>query len=481
MSWRDLTTAAVVGTGRRAVPDWPPGLTRRGDVAPEQRLLDAAAVGGALRRAGRTTGTRDEPLDAAPADRRPAASERAARLLDLVLVQPPVGRRLQPALLRVWADEAERRGVRVPHAGLVPLLTAATADRALRDAVVPVLDARGRWLAAQRPEWAWAVADDSAGAEPVADVDPLAWAQRPTAQRVVSLAALRAHDPARGRELLATTWGSDPAAARAELLATLVTGLSDADEPVLEAALDDRGAAVRQTARDLLDRLPASGRARRLGALLRPLVGAVDGRVVVELPTVPDRAAVRDGLVPGPRGRSERAFWLGVLTRGAPLEVWTEATGLDPTRVVATLDEPAASLELRVATRLRGDLSWARAHVAHGWEPTLLGLLPADERREVVVDRVARSATLAELVDVVRLLDGPWSPEVSHQVLTRLVALPDGSADTEALTLALATRLHPDARSQLEPLAARDTPLHDPLHRAAHFLSLVPTIQEAFA
>ncbi|MCW2813997.1 MAG: hypothetical protein JWN84_1452, partial [Nocardioides sp.] len=219
----------------------------------------------------------------------------------------------------------------------------------------------------------------------------------------------------------------------------------------------------------------------RLAALLRPLVGVADGRVHVELPSAPDRAAVRDGLVPGPRGRSERAFWLGVLTRGAPLELWTEATGLDPVRVVATLDEPAASLELRVVTRLRRDLTWARAHVAHGWEPTLLPLLPDAERREVVAARLARCATLVELVEVVRLLDGPWTVEDSHRVLERIAVLPDGPADLDTLTLALATRLHPDVRPQLERLTARDTPLHDPLHRAAHFLSLVPTIQEAFA
>ncbi|MEO9326009.1 DUF5691 domain-containing protein [Nocardioides sp. C4-1] len=483
-TWDDLVTASLVGTGRRTVPAWPPGLAVREGASPEERLLDAAAVGGALRRAGRVPARRADPLEQAGPDRRPAPPARAVQLLDLVLVQPPVGRRLLPALLRVWFDEAGRRGYRVHHGALPTLLTMATGDATLRPVVAPVLDERGRWLAGLRREWGWAAAGPL---EP--DDDPLdetSWARLPTPARVAALATRRHDDPARARDLLATTWASDPAPARAELLGIFAAGLSDDDEPFLEAALDDRSAKVREAARQLLDRLPTSARSRRLAALLRPLLSVDAGRVVVELPAAPDAAAVRDGLVPGPRGRSERAFWLGVLTRGAPLDVWTEATGLDAATVVATLDEPAASLELRQATLLRRDVAWARAHVAHGWEPALLVLLPGAERHDLVTARLARCTTMAELLQVVRLLDGPWTPSLSRDVVDRIRALltsrnGPGPVDHGSLMEVLATRLHGDALPAVQSLAARDTPLHDPLHRVAHHLSLVPTILEAFA
>lgn len=475
--WRDLVTAALVGTGRRSVPDWPPGIAARADASPEVRLLDAAAVGGALRRAGRLPESSDVEVVGAGDDVRPTAPERARQLLDLVLAQSPVGRRLQPALLAVWCRAAEQAGVRVHHAALVPLLEVATGEGDLRDVVRPVLDERGRWLAAQRKEWAWALG--AAPDERVPEVE--GWALLPTAARVAMLRTVRRTDPGAGLALLGSTWSSDPATARVDLLGALRVGIGLADEPFLEAALNDRSTKVREVARAVLDHLPASRRGARMAAVLAPLVSSRWRKASVELPLSPDPAAVRDGLVSGPRGVSQRAWWLGVLTRGAPLSVWTDATGMKPERIVATLEEPAALLALRETALARGDVEWARAFVAHGWEPRLLRLLPADERAGVLTSRISATRQRVELVEVVRHLAGPWSEAVSSQVLHQLVKLPDAAVDDVLLARVLATRLHPASRPLVERYAARDTPLHDPLHRAAHYLSLVPTIEESFA
>ena len=84
------------------------------------------------------------------------------------------------------------------------------------------------------------------------------------------LEAVRNADPARGRGLLARQLGERTGRRAGDLLAGLAAGLSDDDEPFLEAALDDRSAGVRQVAVDLLGRLPSSRRAARMAERLRP-------------------------------------------------------------------------------------------------------------------------------------------------------------------------------------------------------------------
>ncbi|GAA5156496.1 hypothetical protein GCM10023340_44540 [Nocardioides marinquilinus] len=488
--WAELTTAALVGTARRGLPDDLLGLGGLGglgglaerDAGAEVRLLDAAAVGAALRWAGRVPDRRPGPLPHAPADRRPPRPPLVGFLLALVLAQPPVGRRLQPVVLGVWARAAGRAGVRAHHGALVALLESATADRELRDVVRPVLDERGTWLATQNPAWRWAARDAPAPATPeVTDAD---WSRSPTARRVATLTTVRAVDPARGRDLLGLTWSGDAAPARADLLGALAPGLSADDEPLLEAALDDRSARVRDVARGLLDLLPGSARAARLGALLAPLV-SVEGRgrrarVVVDLPGQPGPAGERDGLGRGPRGRSQRGWWLEVAVRGAPLEVWTTATGLDRAAVVGRLDEPVASTALRLTTLRRRDPDWARAHLEHAWDAALAAVLPAEERTTLAAARVRACASATELTGLLALVDGPWSETLSLDAVTRLAALPPTVADPGALTLLLATRLHPAARPALERLVGRGDALSRPLAGVVQHLALVPTIEESF-
>ena len=56
---------------------------------------------------------------------------------------------------------------------------------------------------------------------------------------------------------------------RASLVTALHVGLSEADEPFLEACLDDRATGVRTAARHLLAELPLSHRADRMAERVR--------------------------------------------------------------------------------------------------------------------------------------------------------------------------------------------------------------------
>ena len=87
--------------------------------------------------------------------------------------------------------------------------------------------------------------------------------------------------PDLARTLVASTWSSDPARVRTDVLRALTVGLAPDDEPLLEAALDDRAGGVRDVATELLDRLPGSARAGRMGARLASLLSTSGARAEV--------------------------------------------------------------------------------------------------------------------------------------------------------------------------------------------------------
>jgi hypothetical protein len=267
--WSDLSAAALVGTARRQVPRLPAmlGVGRPG-ASPEVALLDAAALGGALRVAGMRT-RKPEQVKAADQDRRSLPPSRAVHLLELLLHQSPVGGRLVPILLQVWLDAADAGEHRVPHHLLPDLLDLASGKEQLRSAVRRAGDARATWLAAINPAWAWAASDPTPSISAAHPVDAEAWAQRPTDRRVHEVARLRETDPAAARSLVESTWGGEAANDRLALLSTFRRGLGPDDESLLEQALDDRSAKVREVAFSLLDGLPTSApttaRARRAG------------------------------------------------------------------------------------------------------------------------------------------------------------------------------------------------------------------------
>jgi len=488
----DLATVALVGTARRSLPPRPEGpadasgpWVARADAVPEVDLLDAVAVTGAWRRAAAVPDRREPTDDGAPDDVRPPPPPRARQLLDLLLTQPPVGARLAPYTLSTWLRAADDHGLRVHHPVLVPLLEKATAVAELRPAVRSVLDSRGAWLAAANPAWSWAATDLSASTETaLAAIDQREWAQLPTLERVVLVRRLRAQDPGAARALIESTWSSDPAPARAELIGALGVGLSLDDEAFLERALDDRAAGVREAAYRLLDALPGSARAGRLGQLLTPLVsvsGLVRRRVRVELPTTPTAAAVRDGLVPAPPGRSARGFWLQRLAAGAPFTSWTEATQLDPPTVVRTLDDADALAGLRTAAVARRDPTWARALLDLTWDTALARCLPGDEVADRMLARVDGVKTVPDLTAALQLSPGPWDERASSRIVARLARLERPPHVLGELVVVLAGALHPSAAPALARLVPADAGPNDPLHQLVQHLSLVPTITEAFA
>ncbi|WP_323100343.1 DUF5691 domain-containing protein [Intrasporangium sp. YIM S08009] len=490
--WREVGNVALIGTARRGAPPLDVLGVRRPDAAAdgprEGALLDAAALGAAALQSGRVSHPADTP-PTAPPDVRPEASRLAVQLLELVMTQPPAGAQQRPALLTHWLRACDAGGQRVPHALLPTLLDLATAQRSLRRVAARVVDERGLWLAALRPEWSW-VLDAAAGADVSAepDVDPDDWARLPSAERVPVVASLRARDPDAARALVGSTWATDAARDRRAHLETFRVGLGPADEPLLERALDDRSAGVREVATELLDGLPGSARAARMRERLRPLVhttGMLRRGLEVTLPDEPDVAGRRDGLGKQPPRRSARGWWLERIVAGAPLEVWTDTTGADVATTLSRITDDDALLGLRRAVVARRDAVWAAALLRRGWDAALVPALPRAEREAVVLDRVRASGDkVGEVVGAIATLDAPWSPDTSVALVGRLRQARTAPTLVSYAMPHLVAGLHPAALDALErwqrALGDGDRALATHLRNLLQLHSVKRSISEAF-
>src|SRR5207302_10561084 len=174
------------------------------------------------------------------------------------------------------------------------------------------------------PDWKFVTAYAGAGED--------AWRLGGKSQRRGYLTVLRARDPAAARELIAQSWET-AGPERVMFLSVLASeGLSLADEPLLEAALDERDAEVRGWAAHLLARLPGSAlgqrMARRALGCLRIEAGVLSEHVVTSPPVQWDNAMRRDGVSPRGGGDlrqlDDRTHLLHEVLARTPLRTWTD-------------------------------------------------------------------------------------------------------------------------------------------------------------
>ena len=356
-TWQDLVTASLIGTERAVVPAVQiPGRPAGDDAAagssrsdPADVLLGRAALLTAARRAGRMP-DHAEPLPAAGPDPRPAVGPAAGRRLARMLGGE------HPDLLTEWLTAAVTRGLRPPAQLLPALLDRARrvspADPELRRLAVQAGGARARWLAGLNPDWTFAA--DEPGQARTRERGQDAWRLGDAGQRRGYLTTLRAADPDAARDLAAASWDKAGAGERVMFLSVLAadptgttgttgtTGLSRADEPLLEAALDDRADDVRSWAAYLLTTLPGSALGQRMAdralRCLRIERGIRGTRLIASPPAECDAAMRRDGIAPGPgAGRSQLAdrtrLMLEVVAR-TPLRTWTHAFAMPPATIV---------------------------------------------------------------------------------------------------------------------------------------------------
>ncbi len=348
-AWHDLVTASLIGTERTVVPPAGiPGLLPAEDTIgdPAAVLLDRAALLTAARRAGRRPG-RAEPLPVCEPDPRPAVSPAAGRRLARMLGGE------YPELLTEWLTAVADRRLQPPPQSLPALLDLArrtrSADSGLARLVAEAGGPRARWLAGLNPDWDFAAAPALTGQD--------MWRLGDVGQRRGYLAALLATEPDAARDLIRSGWGAAGPAERVMFLSVLAGGLGPADEPLLEAALDDRSADVSRRAADLLASVPGSALGQRMAEralrFVRIEYGARGPRLVITPP------ADRNQTGPG-------RLMLEVVAR-APLRTWTDGFGLTAGQVAAL---PSGDWAPVLFT------GWVHAAIAqrdHEWAAALIG------------------------------------------------------------------------------------------------------------
>jgi Family of unknown function (DUF5691) len=335
--WQDLVTASLIGTERTGVPAVAdPGLPIRPEGVPGDPvtlLLDRAALLTVARRGGRPAGHAEPPAAAEP-DPVPAASPAAGRRLARMLGGE------HPDLLAEWLTAAVARDRRVPAHLLPALLDRARrvspSDPELRRLSAEAGGSRARWLAGLNPAWTFVTAYAEAGQD--------AWRLGSTSQRRGYLTALRARDPRAARELILQSWEAAAGPERVMFLSVMANaGLSLADEPLPEAALDDRDAEVRGWAAHLLARLPGSALGQRMARRARDCIRVESGvrgtRLVVIPPARGDAAMRRDGVTSGQGGGLQemdaRAHLLDEVLARTPLRTWTDRFGRTAEQILA--------------------------------------------------------------------------------------------------------------------------------------------------
>lgn len=492
--WDGLVTAALLGTARRpvsveALRRNASGAVQQAAAAldeqdPARLLLDVAALEVVRRRAG------TRPVDATALRLPhvpPAAPERLPEVSPAAVLRLHGLLEGDTELLTEWLRVARDAGRRVPPSLLVRLLTATAASPELRDLVLAVGGARAGWLVAQ-----WRAAGHPTAAQfPSAATGPDAlpadgdldapWQTWTGPRREALLLAVRRSDPDRARDLLVSTWASEPPADRPRWLAALRTGLGPADEEFLEHALDDRRAETRAVAAALLAVLPGSAlghrMARRALASVRVERRLLTSRIAVG--PLPERnaATTRDG-VPPYRGQGGEGRWLLVhVVAATPLGAWVPALGGSPEDVLATPVEGDWAHVLHEG--------WARAAAAQrhgGWATALLrhdglalphGLLvplvdavPPAVRADVAA-RLLSAGVSARDGERWMLLDAllhrcpaPWPPALAEAVVGWLVRLAPNQAIhvSRGLVRLAGRRLSPDLAPVLADHVARRPP-----------------------
>lgn len=338
-------------------------------------------------------------------------------------------------LLPEALEHLRLQGLRLPFR-LLPLALNTT-GKETRAALFPLLGERGRWLSQFNQSWKWVHNYLAAHEEGLpADAETL-WQEGTLGQRVEILRRLRAVDAGRARDWLEDVWKQEKADARNDLLRTLESGLSVADEPLLEKALDDRAGGVRATAALLLGRLPNSAFSARMRQRGQLIVQMIAGSVKIKVPARFVAEWQRDGIIENPPGNiSKRAWWMIQILATIEPTFWETHLGVSSAELLNLL--PAdnewkmqiiegwskAAMSFGTLDWLLPLFSWWCEHydealdkkslTAYGYREDLLKHMPAPFAEQLTLKLLEENSDWSMLV---RELPRPWGVEFAQTYL----------------------------------------------------------------
>ncbi|MEM8531686.1 MAG: DUF5691 domain-containing protein [Chloroflexota bacterium] len=448
--WDNLVTTALLGTERRPLTQAQSSETLGAALAQfdandqEHTLLGVSALLSLYQQAGMIPTVAERPeLNPSEPDERPVCSARAAQHLRMMLDGKYGG------ILGEWLEALAQAGYRIPETMLPSLLDSCRTNEELHPLLPVVIGKRGHWLAAQNPAWHYASIDVAASIALEVDNEQAdaaraeQWETSTRAQRLALLRQLRQRNPDKAREILLTTWAKEKANDRVDFLETFSTGLSQADEPFLENALDDRSKEVRRVAINLLGRMPESRLVQRMIERVAPLFEYAPKQKASVLPPKPERkpkltitpletiddAMKRDGITDH-REKGKKAWRLQQMLAVIPPSYWSDRWGAPPEDLLvaaAESDWEAALINGWIrATDQYADPAWARAFLAQDQFSSkeqfqvgyLIEMLPPEQREAYLIPILKKSTNIQE--ELIRSSRHRWSPELTKVVLYRI-------------------------------------------------------------
>ncbi|MCC6460586.1 MAG: hypothetical protein IT260_08960 [Saprospiraceae bacterium] len=372
--WKNILHTAIAGTDRQPLP---PGVAQQ-LLVPEsadaaQTALYALAASHLIQKAARLLEAQPPalPVPALP-DERPLCRPQTAQDLKAML------RGVFPEVLPEFFGWLGQSGRRLPPELLPQVLEHLFRRKQGDAATLASLGPLAQWLALQHPDWA--------------DLYPQTqpeWDTGTPAERRNLLTQARHSRPLVGLAWLERTWASERPEHKIQFLHSLRSGLSLADEPLLERAATDAQAPVRYLARRLLLLLPDSRLRQESRALIQQ--DALAGLDLDECPLPENGAFGRltllslvPALAPHLGKASPEAVWFSLR---APADLGTApeafpATVLDTPWLPFLLDSIAWHADVAWADAALRSLEAAPEHPL--WRSEVLQLLlqslPAPER-----------------------------------------------------------------------------------------------------
>lgn len=217
-------------------------------------------------------------------------------------------------------------------------------DLTIREALLPVIGERGRWLAGLNPQWSWVREGVAALSEQNLNSLKLDFEVGNFALRVRSLGTIRRSDPAMALDWLRSVFSSEKPDHRVRLLSTLQHGLAARDEEFLRECLSDRSSAVKTAAAELMWQLPGSEISQRMQSRAEAMLCAAgEGspgtlRLICNPPEQLEKSWVADGIPSTPpEGRGKRAFWATCLLSAVSPDFWTQRFPASPRELIEAI------------------------------------------------------------------------------------------------------------------------------------------------
>ncbi len=399
--WQDILKSAIIGTERDALSlpvrnDTLGNLLINFDVKErEAYLLNAAATVKLYERAGQLPAKELKSLPIiCEAEALLPCSQNSKHHLSLMSENYEYS-----AFQNEWFTALFTAGKRVPEELIPDLLNRGKADPYLQKSIVNAIGKRGHWLAKQNPDWDYVTSE-------LAESD---WEIGTQKSRLALLEKLRSTDPARAREIVASTWDQETPEDREAFISTFKIGLSIADESFLEAALDDRRKDVRKKAADLLAHLPEPAFVQRMIDRVKPLFAfnhkmLGKNKIEVTLPDACDKAMKRDGIEPKPlySNVGEKTWWVQQMLSLIPPATWIAESGWTINQLIqAALNSEWKKILIESwtsANRLSRDINWAEALYAAQIEEDgallMLRIFPPERQEELIAQFLQQDPSL---------------------------------------------------------------------------------------